>query len=99
MKRKYINPPWGDTSEQFGQSFNLFQSMRTGFVIRHAEAMIHVIVDHLPLCRDNTALDGEQLLCRIKTGLFLLQHIDNVAKVPLGPLEALDDIGVGDVGV
>ena len=88
-----------DISKELGECPDVFQGMRPDTIIRHAEAVIHVVMDHLPFGRDQAALYRQELLRSVEAGLPFLQHRDHMAQVTLGPLEPFDDVGVGRVFV
>ncbi len=59
------------------------------------QAMVDVVVDQGLLGRGDGAFDGVELLDDVHAGTVGLHHADDVAQVPLGALEPLDDVRVG----
>ena len=44
-------------------------------------------------------LDGMELLCDVETGPAGLDHLDDAFEMPAGPLQPLDNFGMGFVDV
>jgi hypothetical protein len=63
------------------------------------EAMIHVVVNQLPLCFRNGLLDGMKLLGEVKAWPAFAEHHNDFSDMPLGTLEPLDDIRMAFVKV
>jgi hypothetical protein len=56
--------------------------------------MIHMIVNQPPLRFADRLLDRMQLLSEINATAAFIEHLDDSPHVPLGTLEALDDVGM-----
>jgi hypothetical protein len=56
------------------------------------QAMIHVVMDQLPLCFRNGLFDGVKLLGKIQACAAFAEHRYDPPNMPLGALEPLDDI-------
>jgi hypothetical protein len=54
--------------------------------------MIDVIVNEPPLCLADRPLDCVQLLRKLEAAAAFIEHGDDAAHVPLGTLEAFDDV-------
>ena len=97
--RHKINPPGGDTSKQLRQGLDFVKRMRLGAVIRHAETVIDMLLDHVTFCGNDAFFDRQQLLCGLKTWLSFFQHFYDMPQMAFGALEPLDGFGVDDVSV
>src|ERR1700722_10817635 len=61
--------------------------------------MIDVVVDQPPLRFGDRLLDRMQLLGELDAAAALVEHFDDAPHMPLGTLEALDDVAMRSVNV
>jgi len=71
----------------------------TASVGGNVEAVINVIVDQGFLCLTDGLLDGLQLLRQVQARPLLLDHRNDMTKMPLGTAEPPNDLRVGLVNV
>lgn len=85
-------------SEIFGDRLELgdrLPGLRRIAVRRMRQAMVDMIVDQGLLGRRDRLFDRMKLLGQIEATASRLDHADGFAQMPLGPLQSIDDLGVG----
>ncbi|CAK7262250.1 protein of unknown function (plasmid) [Shinella sp. WSC3-e] len=91
-----------DRSEIFGDRLELGHgaSLVGGQGADHIlEAMVEMVLDQRALGIGDRLFDGMKLLCEIEAGAPVLDHRDDALQMSLGPLQPLDDLGMGLVPV
>ena len=88
-----------ETSEVFGYLFKFIDKSALALtrICCAFKAMVEVVVNKCPLRIGDGGFDRLQLLCEIKAGPSLLDHLDNTSKVTCGTLQSFDDGGMGFV--
>ena len=88
-ERASAQRPW---SPIFRDSSELLDGVtRPVAVLGVDKTMIDVIIDERALCARNRILHRLKLLRNVDAGPLGLNHVDNAAQMPIGPLQPLDD--------